>query len=269
LKRDELALLTARKKGTRRFLATGGALAAVFLASAIVSKVDLIGLFSSLGDGLEVLGWMFPPKWSSLGVMIDPAFKTVEMAFLGTVLGAALSFFIGLAAAGNVAHPVLRRIARSAIQLERALPDLVVTLLFVAAVGFGPFAGVMALGVCSIGMLGKLTADAIEEVDPRPLEALESTGATKMQIIRHGILPQVMPTFVSDILYRFDINIRFSVLLGAVGAGGIGYVLILSMGTLDYRMAMMALIVIMTLVVACQKISDYLKKKIVGTEVLK
>lgn len=269
MEEDDLALLKARKKRIKNVLLFQGAVALVFIVSAIICEVNVMTLFSSMDEAWNVLGWMFPPDWSAFGIMIDPAFKTVEMAFLGTIFGAVLSFFVGLCAAGNVAPPVVKRIARGLIQLERALPDLVVILLFVAAVGFGPFAGVMALGVCSIGMLGKLLADAVEEVDPRPLEGLESTGASKIQIIRHGILPQILPIFVADVLYRLDVNIRFSVLLGAVGAGGIGFVLILAMGTLDYKLAMSALIVIMLLVVACQKISDFLKNKIVGVEVLK
>lgn len=269
MNQEDLAVLRARSKRFKRSLLTGGTVAIVFVASCVISKVDLVELFSSLGNMGEVVGWMFPPDWGTLGSVIEPALQTVEMAFLGTLLGAALSFFVGLSAAGNIAPPWMRRIARGAIQLERALPDLVVILLFVAAVGFGPFAGVISLGVCSIGMLGKLLADAMEEVDPRPLEALESVGATKPQIVRHGILPQVIPTFVADVLYRFDINIRFSVLLGAVGAGGIGFVLVMYMGTNEYPKAMAALIAILLLVLACQELSDILRKRIVGEGSLK
>ncbi len=148
------------------------------------------------------------------------------------------------------------------------MPDLIVILLFVAIVGLGPFPGVMALAVSSIGMLGKLFADSIEEIDPKPLESLTAAGATKAQIIRYAVLPQVVPSFIANTLYRFDVNIRLSIFLGVVGAGGIGFELIMAMRLLEYREAMAAIVVILILIVLCEKISDLLRRQVLGQEVL-
>lgn len=255
-------------KQNKKYLLAGGVLTLLFLGGMIVTEVDPAALVKGLPRGAEIIGYMFPPDWKVFPEMVGPALETVQIAFLGTLFGAIVSFFLGLCAAINLAPRAIREAARGLIIVERALPDLVVILLFVAALGLGPFPGVMALAICSIGMLGKLFAEAIEEVDPRPLEALESVGATKSQIIRYGILPQVLPSFIANVLYRFDINIRFTVLLGAVGAGGIGRELVMSMGLLEYERAMTAIIVILVLVMFCLKISDTLRKRIIGQEVL-
>lgn len=263
--------LTFLKKLRRnkKYLLTGGVFLLLFLGGAAITEVNPVAFLKNLPRAAEIIGWMFPPDWNAFPDMIDPALDTVQIAFLGTFFGAILSFFLGLGAAINLVPRAVREVARGLIIAERALPDLVVVLLFVAAVGLGPFPGVMALAVSSIGMLGKLFAEAVEEVDPRPLEALESIGATKWQVIRYGILPQTLPSFIANVFYRFDINIRFAVLLGAVGAGGIGNELMMSMGLLDYDRAMTAIIVTFILVLLCLKTSDALRKKIIGQEILK
>lgn len=237
---------------------------------AVVCQVDLAILVSGIPKGIDLLRQMFPPEWSAFPELIRPALETVQIAFVGTVFGAALSFIISLFAAHNVTpNRVLREIARGILSVERALPDLIIALFFVAIVGLGPFPGVMALTVSSIGMLGKLFADAIEEIDPKPLEALVAVGATKLQVIRYAVLPQVLPSLIANSLYRFDVNIRMSVFIGVVGAGGIGFELLLAMQLLEFQKAFSAIIIIFVLVLLCEKLSNALRKRIIGEEVLR
>lgn len=191
------------------------------------------------------------------------------MAFVGTFLGAVLSFFLALFAADNLAPSrAIREMAKGIMAAERAVPTLIIILLFVVIVGIGPFAGMMAIAIGSIGMLGKLFAEAIENVDPKPLESLESVGATKLQVIRYAVLSQVIPSFIANTLYRFDINIRVAIFLGVVGGGGIGYDLHLAMSLFRYADALAITVLILVTVLIAEKISDYLRKKVIGQEIL-
>ncbi len=213
-----------------------------------------------------VLKMMFPPDFTAFKDMIKPAFDTVILAFMATIFGAIISVFFGLAAAKNISHPILRNVARFLISVERALPEIFIILLLVAALGLGPFCGVVALAIGCVGMLGKLLADAIEEIDPKILESIEMTGANKLQVIRFGVLPQIMPALISNTIFRFEVNIRLSVLLGAVGAGGIGYELFHSFNLLEYQRATTAIIVILTLVFITERLSHQLRKSILGSD---
>ena len=156
----------------------------------------------------------------------------------------------------------MRSIARTLIGVERALPEIIVLLLLVAALGVGPFPGVIALAIGSVGMLGKLFADAIEELDAKVLESVGSVGATRSQIIRFAVLPEVMPALLSNSIFRFEVNIRASVLLGAVGAGGIGFELQKAMALLEYERAMMAVLVTLLLVFGAERVSDFLRRRV-------
>ncbi len=236
----------------------------------IVCRVNTSNLLSNIPRGIKLLRYMLPPDWSALPSMVGPALETVQIAFVGTVIGAALAFALSLPAASNLTpYTALREFARGIMSAERALPDLLIILFFVAIVGLGPFPGVMAVAVSSVGMLGKLFADAIEEVDPRPLEAMETVGATWLQMVRYAVLPQIIPSVIASTLYRFDVNIRMSIFLGVVGAGGIGFNLINSMRLLRYQETMAAIMVVLVLVVACEKTSEFLRSRVLGQEVLK
>jgi phosphonate transport system permease protein len=217
-------------------------------------------LRDGFGEGAKVVGFFFPPDWSTLGEMIGPAGTTVLLAAVATPLGVLLSLVFGLAGAKNIAPAWLRTPARVVIGVERALPEIILLLLLVAALGIGPFPGVIALAIGSIGMLGKLLADAIEEIDARVLESVESVGATRWQVIRHAVLPEVMPALLSNSIFRFEVNIRASVLLGAVGAGGIGYELNKAMGMLEYERVSVAILVTLALVFGAERVSDQLRR---------
>ena len=253
----------------RPYLLPVGIFALLLWGGAVVCRVDPAALFAGIPRGIDLLGHMFPPAWEVFPGLMGPALETVQVAFVGTFFGALLAFMICLLAAGNLnPNRVVRGISRGLLSTERALPDLIVVLFFVAIVGLGAFPGVMAVAVSSVGMLGKLFADAIEEVDPRPMEALSAVGASKLQVIHYAVLPQVIPSLIANTLYRFDVNIRLSIFLGAVGAGGIGFNLITSIRLMEYQAALSAIIIILALVIACEKFSDALRKKVLGQEVL-
>ncbi|BET68648.1 phosphonate ABC transporter, permease protein PhnE [Opitutales bacterium ASA1] len=212
--------------------------------------------------GLEVLVFFFSPDWHALPELAGPALVTVLLAAVATPLGVALSAVFGLAAARNVAPGWLRTPARMLIGLERALPEIIILLLLVAALGVGPFPGVIALALGSIGMLGKLLADSVEEIDARVLESVETVGATRWQVIRHAVIPEVLPSFLANAIFRFEVNIRASVLLGAVGAGGIGFELSKAMSLLEYERAMSAVLLTLALVFGAERVSDFLRRRV-------
>jgi len=232
------------------------------ILSARVCGVSGEGLRSGIIKGYAFLGHLFPPDWAAFPEMIGPAFESVVIALLATFFGVFLSLCFALAAAANISYPWLRSLSRAFIAIERSLPEIIIVLILVAAFGLGPVPGMLALTLGCIGMLGKLFADAIEEIDIVTIEAIEAVGANKGQVIVFGVLPQIMPRVISYAMFRFEINIRLSVLLGAVGAGGIGYELDSAFNLLQYHRAFTALIVTLLLVFIIERLSGYLRKKI-------
>ena len=152
--------------------------------------------------------------------------------------------------------------ARGVIALCRAVPDLVWALLFVTAVGLGPFPGALALSVHSVGMLGRLFAEVIEDMDMGPVEALALTGASRLQVFTHAVVPTVLPSLLGIALYRLDENIRSSLVLGFVGAGGIGFQLLTAMNLFQYRTVSLLLIMTFVLVIGAERLSAALRKRI-------
>src|SRR5262245_10533180 len=171
---------------------TAIAFAAAVLFAAWRCDVNGADLAKGLGKGWGLVALFLPPDWESFPRMIAPAAMTVLVAAVATPIGAACSIVFGLAGARNIAPPWLRLITRSLIALERGIPELVTLLILVAAFGMGPFAGVVALVIGSIGMLGKLVGDAIEELDAATVESVACVGATRAQVVRYAVLPQVL-----------------------------------------------------------------------------
>lgn len=229
--------------------------------AALSCKVDTKSFVEGIPRGIQFLGFMLPPDWSAFSDMLVPAFETVLLAFLATIFGGILSLFFGLAAAINIAPKWLRNTSRFLLTLERALPEIIIILLLIAALGLGAFPGVVALSIGCIGMLGKLFADAIEEINPKIIDSLASVGGNKLQIILFGVIPEVLPAIITNTIFRFEINIRLSVLIGAVGAGGIGYELFHAFNTLEYERATMAILITLALVFISERLSTFLRKK--------
>ncbi len=248
----------------RRRLLPAGAFAAVVIAAGWLCEVRLSDLVNGFLKGLSLLRFFFPPDWSAFPDLVQPALITMVICLAATPLGAMISLPFGLAGARNLAPKWLRLLSRSLIAAERALPEIVTLLVLVAAFGLGPFAGVMALAISSIGMLGKLLADAIEEIDSRVLDATAAVGATRWQVIRHAVLPEVLPALVSNSIFRFDVNVRSAVLLGAVGAGGIGFSLNSAINQLEYSRATSAALISLFLVFISERISDWLRRRVLG-----
>ena len=238
------------------------AIAIAVEGAALVCGANIRGLNSGLINGFAFLGHMFPPDWSAFPELVKPAVDTIIIAVLGTFFGTLISLVFGLAAASNVAPRWLRNLTRGVIRIERALPEIIILLFLVAAFGLGPFGGVISLTIGCIGMLGKLFADAIEEIDPVSIEAIEALGASKIQVIWYGVLQPVIPSIISFALFRFELNIRLSVVLGAVGAGGIGLELYRAFSLLDYNRGLSALIITLALVFITERLSEFLRNKV-------
>ncbi len=254
---------------TRLRLGGIAALGIILVAlAALRCNVSLSDFARGIGKGLPLLLMFFPPEWTAFGRMVEPIGVTIGLALLATLLGTCLSVPFALAASSNVAPSWLRWASRSLITLERGLPEIVILLLCVAAFGLGPFPGAIALSVASIGMLAKLLADSIEEIEPQLLESVKATGASDWQVIRYAILPQVAPSLFANCLFRFEVNVRASVLLGAVGAGGIGYELNVAMEALEYRRATVAVLASLFLVFFSERVSDFMRTRILAGEKL-
>jgi len=239
----------------------GSALGGMAWLAAAQCRVDLLELWHGLPNGLGRLEPFMHPEWSSVPQMLMQAGVTVGLALVATPISAALSLVLGLAAARNTAWGWVSVSARWMLVLERALPDMFVLLLFVAGLGLGPAPAVLALIVASLGMLGKLFADTIEEVDQQTIDAVRVTGASHSQVISYGVLPPILPRLVSYSLFRFEVNLRAATILGAVAGQGIGYELYRSIGLLEYGRASMAVLVIMLLVHGTERVSSYAREK--------
>lgn len=227
-------------------------------------NVDVHSFVTGIGKGLSLLQMFFPPDWSGLTGMLQPLGVTAVMALIATMLGMCLSLPCALAASSNIAPPLVRQVMRAFIALERALPEIVQMLLLIAIFGLGAVPGLIALAVSSIGMLAKLLADAIEEIEPQMPEAVEATGATRSQVIRYAVIPQILPSLLANGLFRFEVNVRAGVILGAIGAGGIGYVMSTAMNSMDYQRACMATLLTLVLVFASERVSDFFRARILG-----
>jgi len=272
LERQELPLVqwkNGKAAQRRRRSAAILTVVALTLLSAWRCNVDLQAFVTGIGKGGSLLELFFPPDWSSLPDMLQPLAVTAVMALIATLLGMCLSLPCALLASSNLSPKPLRLAMRSFIALERGLPEIVQMLLLVAIFGLGAIPGLIALSVSSIGMLAKLLADAIEEIEPHMLEAVEATGASRSQVIRYAIVPQIVPALLANGLFRFEFNVRAGVILGAVGAGGIGYIMMAAMNSLNYQRACVATLLTFALVFGSERISDFFRARIFGAEAVR
>jgi phosphonate transport system permease protein len=222
----------------------------------------VLGATLSISPGTALtLGW--PSASVMLPEIVFAIFETIQMALVGTTAAVVLAFPFGLLAARNTSpHRWVYTGTRLLLNANRAVPDLIFALIFVAAVGLGPFGGVMALAVGAIGFMGKLYAEAIEAVDPQPVLAVSATGANRVQTFIYGVVPQAMPLVASYALLLFETNIRSATVLGIVGAGGVGFVLSKYMALFQYQKLLGALIAIILTVTIIDRLSDALRRRI-------
>jgi phosphonate transport system permease protein len=206
---------------------------------------------------------MVPPKWSFVEAIWKPSVETLYVALWGVVLATIVGLPLGLLAASTVTRsPILRGGAMGILNVLRSISELIWAILFVAAVGLGPFPGALALGMNYGGILGRLYAEAIENVDKGPIEAMEATGASRLQVILFAILPQALPQFVTYNLYWFEVGVRSATVLGMVGAGGIGFELITSIRLFEWREVGIILLFILGMVTIIDLASTYIRSRL-------
>jgi phosphonate transport system permease protein len=261
--------LPPRWERPRPFALTAWILVALFLASAIhgteVSVVKFVDGLPRLGN---FLARAVPPDLSSFDRVLAALFETFQMAVVGTTLGILLAIPVAICATANLSpHPTLYYGARGLISFARTIPDLIWGLIFVVMVGLGPFAGTLALAVDTLGFCGRFFAEAMEDVDDGPQEALKALGASRSGIIASAVIPAALPSFVTTGLFSLELATRSSVVLGIVGAGGIGMELKVAMDLFRYDEALTILLAIFLLVLAVERTGAAIRRRVIGREV--
>ncbi len=230
------------------------------------------GVGLSLTELLRGMPWVFdlvsrmmPPNWEVLERLVRPVVETVQIAIWGTLLAVVMALPLCFVSARNLSpNLVVFHAMRQVLNALRGINEIIFALIFVAAVGLGPFAGVLALAIHGAGMLGKFFAEAIEEIDAGPVEALRSTGANAAQVVVFGVLPQVIPAWIASTLYRFEVNLRAATILGMIGAGGIGFELVSSMKLFQYQDTATCVLVILAMVMTADFVSSRLRARILA-----
>ncbi len=237
----------------------------VFVAVWSVSNLDIPWFYflDAHVQAADLFVRMWPPDWAFVGELVGPMVETIHIATLGTAVTVVLAFPVAFLAARNTTFNALTWfIGRFILVASRSINTVVWGLLFVAIFGPGPVAGIWAIAFRSIGFMGKLVAEAIEEIDVGTVEAIEATGASRLQVLWIGILPQVLPVIFGTTVYRWDINIRESTVLGFVGAGGIGILLYSSINQFLWREVAVILIAGFAVVVVSEFVSAVVRQRI-------
>jgi phosphonate transport system permease protein len=213
----------------------------------------------------DIGGRMWPPRWAYLDVLWRPLWETINIATLGTLLAILIAVPVAFLAARNTtpSERFVRPLALLAIVASRSINALIWALLLVAILGPGLLAGIIAIALRSVGFIGKLLYEAMEEIDPGQVEAIATTGASRPQVVAYGIVPQILPAFAGISVFRWDINIRESTILGLVGAGGIGMQLEASLNTLAWPQVSLILLVIFATVAASEWVSARVRHAII------
>lgn len=233
-------------------------LVAGFFLSVQDTDTHISDLFKNFGQFSDIFVEMCHPDWNYFSTVLNPLIETIKMAILGTFLGSIIAFVYSFAIARNIVkNKIVVGVLKIIMNIIRTVPDLLLGAIFAAIVGIGPLAGVLALTVFTFGVVVKLFYEAIETLDPGPIEAMVAVGANKLQIICEAVLPQVITYFISYVLYAFEINVRASTVLGYVGAGGIGVLLQISLGRFNYAQTGLIILVIFLVVF----IIDYISSK--------
>ncbi len=216
----------------------------------------------SVGEVLQTAGRFFAVDLSLLPQLVKPAIETFMIACIGTLVGVVICIPVAWFGALNITpfKPVTYPLARFLMTLSRSIHEIVWALFFVAAVGLGAMAGVLAIAVRSLGFIAKMSAEAIEDIDPGPVEAMRATGANPVQVLVYAILPQVMPQVLGVIIFEWEINIRRSAILGLVGAGGLGLVFFRQMNTFNYPGVTSVILAILAIIVIGEIVSHRVRR---------
>ncbi|WP_313811315.1 phosphonate ABC transporter, permease protein PhnE [Glutamicibacter sp.] len=245
-------------------------------AAVIIVVLHLLAFAGTDFDpALLVEGWQgmaafmadaFPPNldWETvIKPGLEATLVTLWIGLLGTTLSIPSALLLAVFASRTTTpHPLAYQASRAILSFFRAVPDIVFALIFVTAVGLGPFAGVLALICHNTGVMGKLWAESLEETDQGPQEALATAGASRLQQIAHGSLPLVIPQFVGLLLYRFDVNVRSSLVLGLVGAGGIGLLINQAIKSFQFDTMLTLIIIVLLLIILVDQASGFIRRKL-------
>jgi phosphonate transport system permease protein len=237
-------------------------IAAVY-GSILGTQIDLAKL-SQLSNMFTFIRekWL-PPAWEVFPSAVRETLITLEMAFLGTIISIIIALPISFLAARNVSSSLVYNSVRTMLSFLRSVPEIVFGLIFVTVVGLGPFPAILAIALHNIGVLGKLISELVEAADRGPQEALRSAGAKRSMISLYGILPQIIPNVLSQYFYRLEVAIRTSLILGFIGAGGIGQQLFIHFKIFQYEKVAVDVLMIMILVVVIDYVSSFIRSKII------
>ncbi|PMB01973.1 phosphonate ABC transporter, permease protein PhnE [Fischerella thermalis CCMEE 5273] len=249
-----------KKRITLIFLIVAG----LYVWTSLETESTIADLIAGMPHILNMVVQLFPPNWDYVSQVWPKLMETIQMAIIATTVAAVLCIPFCLLAARNVTSiPWIYHPAKLFLNALRTIPDLILAVVFVGIFGIGVFSGIIALIIFSFGILTKLISETIESIDPQPLEAIRASGGNTLQIITYAVIPQVLPQFCSFSLYVFEINVRASVVLGFVGAGGIGLLLQQQIAFLRYPNVMTLIIVIFFVVLAIEYISGKIRERLV------
>lgn len=254
-------------------------LAILMAMAARVGEVDLSNLFDNISNFTSYFSRIIPKLsvsrfsadvadwyWNVFG-WLKLLFDTILIAYLGTLIGAGGAMAIAFLAAANLApNATLRWVIKRIFEFCRTVPDLVFALMFVSAFGLGPLAGILAIAIHTFGALGKLFTEAVENIDMKPVDGVRSTGSRFSDVVRFGALPQVVSTFASYALLRFEINVRSGSVVGMVGAGGIGQDLFVAIRKFYYTDVSAILLMIMVAVVIIDPVTERIRHRLSGQD---
>ncbi len=232
-----------------------------YLVSSITTNSFIINLILKLPNIFNLLIRFFPPNWDYAQVVWPKLFETIQMAIIATTVATIICIPLSLLASRNITtNKYLYNFVRFLLNVLRTIPDIILAVVFVGLFGIGVFPGIIALIIFSLGILAKLMSDTIESIDMTPIEAMEASGANRIQTIAYSVVPQILPQFVSFSLYVFEINIRASVVLGLVGAGGIGLLLSQQINFLNYPSVTTISFIIFVVVISIDYISGKIRE---------
>ncbi len=254
---------------TLRSLLIGLIIVAVYWWAIRGTDTNLTRAIEGIPFFVDFIKRMFPPDLTILDTLLIRSAETIQIAIMGTTLGALMALPLSFLAARNVMPiRIIYQATRTLFDICRAVNEIVWALLFVSMVGLGPFPGVLALAVHLTGALGRYFSEAIETTNPNVITAIMSTGANRVHIVVHGIIPEIKPLIIGYILYYFEHSVRAATILGLVGAGGIGFELLTSIRLFKSQEVSTTLIVMVLLVIAVDRASAFIRNRIVHIEVI-
>jgi len=224
---------------------------------------SIVELMCNISGGGRLLAESWPPDFSYLPVLVEPFLETLNIAIIGTVVGGILSVPVAVLAARNLTPGrLIWFVDRNFMNVLRTLPDLFWAMLFATAVGFGPVAGALALSVFTVAVISKLWSESLESIDVGLPEAVRAAGGTWPQMLKFGASPQAMQHYVSYALYAFELNVRASMVLGLVGAGGIGMILETQRANFEYKRVALIVLVVLVAVLIIEEISEAIRSRL-------